>query len=777
MKYLRYKGEFLSVTGVVWRAEIHQEADAPYSTVGALEFDADQPLVIEWAGKSKEEVICGSVATLKIISPGDRTYEDLYSIDVGRVRLDVYRNGELYWSGCIDTEFYEEPYEQASGYTVTLTFSDLGVMDRLKYDLAGMQTLEALVSYCVGRCGINYGGIDDSLISTQLDKDSEPMTLADLKVRSDNFYDEDGEASTLEEVIKGVLQPLALRMVQRGGKIYVYDLHGLYTKGHGNTIVWSGSSQTMGVDVVYNNAKITWNTYAQSGNLHPDECWDESIETPANAICLNDTHGAQMGGAAYYSFHYENKDIKKWVDATDAGFTFWTTPQGKNAEILSEYARFFKIVPQYDGTESEGVALRWTPVAAWKVGSGKNWYAEYSALPMGLSVGRLSGHPSEIGSPIFRSTPVWIPPVENASDLLVRVSLEMLMDPRFNPFESAEDTDIIDFKARYDNWQSHGNYVYAPVRIIFQPDGGDAVYVWDNRFVVWKDNYRYDATSLAETYGTWASAENYDSVTAWGWIAYYDAKDRKGTSGVCGWKKNRPAINPHTSATLSILTNAEDGQYIPYPNFGGGGGKLWVEVCDGNWQINDGGTAIHDGNDGINTGGQLPPGYEINNPKGLWDKFNWLLFKLPEIEIMNSSQFDKAINTDDVEYSAELNGGAKDPIELDAICGTKAGGVPTARGAYFDTATGKQITQLTRAGRTTQAEDLLIGTLYSQYAQRRTKLSGEAELLSDPIVLYWEDNQDLKLFMAVEDVQDLRMDCSDATFVEIRPDEYKRNNE
>ncbi len=151
--------------------------------------------------------------------------------------------------------------------------------------------------------------------------------------------------------------------------------------------------------------------------------------------------------------------------------------------------------------------------------------------------------------------------------------------------------------------------------------------------------------------------------------------------------------------------------------------------------------------------------------------------KLPEVEIMNGSQFDKTIDTDDVEYNAQLNSAAKEPIELDTICGTSAEGVPTARGAYFDAKTGKQITKLTRAGRTTQAEDLLIGTLYSQFAQRRTTLSGEAQLMHDPIAVYSEANQDGKLFMVAEDVQDVRMDCSDALYVELRPDEYKRNNE
>ena len=761
MKYLRYMGEFLSVSGVVWRAEILQEADAAFETVGSLEFDADQPLVIEWGNKSKEEVICGATATLKIISPGDRTYEDLYSIDVGRVRLDVYRNNVLYWSGCIDTEFYEEPYEQLNGYTVSLSFTDLGVLDRLKYDLANMQTLYDVVSYCIGRCGINCGGIDDSLISTSLTPSGSALSLTDIKVRSDNFYDEDGEALTLGEVIEGILQPLALRMIQRAGKVYIYDINGLYTKAAKKQIVWDGSSQTLGVDVVYNDAKITWSTYAQSGNLSPENCWPESIETPPNVASMNNLSGGSMNGAQYFSYHYKAA-LKDWIDATDYGFTLWLAQQGNNAELVNQNMRFFRIVPQYDGTECEGIAISWRAIRGYKYGDSNNWQAGYSQSVYNPVQNFLPGFLTAIGTPLFKSSPIWIPPVTNADKLVLRVGLEMLLDPRVNPFESAANNELIKYKDWYSNWNTHGNFVYVPVTIKFQPDGSDTVYVWDNRSIV-QTAVDSPVKSINGTYGSWVKLTNDETPNAWGWLAYYDAKDRKETSGVLGWKKNRPAINPHTADTYSILTNAEDGQYIPYPNYGGGGGKLWVEVRDGNWQISDGNATLKNVN--------------YNNPKSLWDKISLLLFKLPEIEIMNSTQFEKTIDTDDVEYNAQLNSAAKEPIELDTICGTSAEGVPTARGAYFNVATGKQITQLSRAGRTTQAEDLLIGTLYSQFAQRRTTLSGEAQLMYDPIAVYTEANQDGKLFMATEDVQDVRMDCSDAVYVEIRPDEYKRNNE
>lgn len=762
MKYLRYMGEFLSVSGVVWRAEILQEADAEFETVGSLEFDADEPLVIEWGNKSKEEVICGATATLKIISPGDRTYEDLYSIEVGRVRLDVYRNNALYWSGCIDTEFYEEPYEQLNGYTVSLSFTDFGVLDRLKYDLANIRTLRDIISYGVSRCGIICSGIDDSLISTSLTPNGSALGLKDIKVRSDNFYDEDGEALTLAEVIEGVLQPLALRMVQRAGKVYIYDINGLYTKAAQKQIVWDGNSQNMGVDVVYNNAKITWSTYAQSGNLSPETCWPESIETPPNVASMNNLSGGSMNGAKYFSYHYKVSLID-WIDATDYGFTIWLAEQGNNAELVNPNLRFFRIVPQYDGTECEGIAVSWRAVRGYKNDyGGGNWQAGYSQIVYNSVQNFLPGFLTAIGAPLFKSSPVWIPPVESAGNLVLRVALEMLLDPRVNPFESAANNELIKHKDWYSNWNTHGNFVYVPVTIKFQPDGSDTVYVWDNRSIVQTD-VGSPVKSINGTYGSWVKLTNDETPNAWGWLAYYDAKDRKETSGVLGWKKNRPAINPHTAETYSILSQAEAGQYIPYPNYGGGGGKLWVEVRAGNWQISDGNATLKNVN--------------YNNPKSLWDKISLLLFKLPEIEIMNSIQFEKTIDTDDVEYNAQLNSAAKEPIELDTICGTSAEGVPTARGAYFDAATGKQITKLTRAGRTTQTEDLLIGTLYSQFAQRRTTLSGEAQLMYDPIAVYTEANQDGKLFMATEDVQDVRMDCSDAVYVEIRPDEYKRNNE
>lgn len=762
-------GEFLSRAGVRWRAEILQESNSAFEEVGVLTFEATEALVIEYPSTAKEDVICGSTATIQIESPGDRTYEDLYTIETGAIRLDVYRNDTLYWSGTLDPEFYEEPYERAANYVVSLTFSDFGVLDRLKYTLGGMLTLDEIIKHCLAETAINYTGIDESLISTSVTPNGVAMKLSSLKVRSDNFYDEDGEASSLKEVIEGILQPLGLRMVQRNGKVFIYDLNGLYNKANIAEAVWSGESSTMGVDVVYNNAKITWSTYAQSGTLTTQDCWTE--ETDPNLMNLNNINPLNYKGSDYYSYHYST-DLNDWLDATDCGFTIYLNKKGKNATITDKFSnafvRFFKIIPQYDGTESEGIAIHVNIVKGYRVGDKHNWFASYASSYSGVNTSYLAGTLKDIDEAIFKSMPVWIPPVDSSSGLLIRVCLELLVDPRFNPFEQAANFFKGVNQADYQKqWKARGNYFYVPVTIKFQPDGSDDIYCWDNRSIVSQDVKNNQVRTLSPTYGTWRKYDNSkdDKPEVWGYLCYYKPDDRKEDSGVAqGWAINRPAINPHTGQITTILEHAEEGQYIPYPSIGVGG-KIWIEVRGKGWLISDGNENLSE--------------TKIIDSYKLWGgsrdmKLNWILAKLPTIEIVNNAQFEQTISTDDVEYSAELNAAAKDPIELDTVCGSSAEGVPTARGAYFNAQTGEQIRQLTRAGRTTQIEELLIGTLYSQYAERRTQLSGEIELHPDGLVSYKEQNQEGKKFIMTAETQDVIMDTTEATLIELRPDEYDK---
>ncbi len=98
-KPIIYQGEFVSQANVVWRVEIWRDSNESSSALGELRFDANESVLIEWGETSKEEPLCPSTATIKVISPADGTYQNLYTIKAGSVGAHIYREGQLYWAG------------------------------------------------------------------------------------------------------------------------------------------------------------------------------------------------------------------------------------------------------------------------------------------------------------------------------------------------------------------------------------------------------------------------------------------------------------------------------------------------------------------------------------------------------------------------------------------------------------------------------------------------------------------------------------------------------
>lgn len=738
--YKRYSGEFAGTDGTLWRVEIHEDSETAFSTVGELSFPYDEPLLIEWEKRAKEEVIQGSSATLKLISPGDRTYVDLYSVKPCAVRLDVYRAGALYWRGTLDTELYEEPYESASGYTVSLTFSDFGVLARKKLYGHEVQSLRSILERALEAAGLAGMEIYDGYISSRVvpaarlvpetngptgaSSQAEAGLLDALYVSGDNFYDEDGEAITAEEVVEGVLQPLALRMIQCGGLVYVYDLNGLHAGAEKVMLEWAGATQTLGTDRVYNNVRVKWSPYVRTGNLLETDCWtaavDEGLTDFGPEYILDGGRPSADGKCRYTTYHYTT-DSDVWGDETDAGFTLWTSRTGKNADLTDERVRYFKVVPQNGGTECEGVAVMYTAVGMYGDSSDKS-----------MVLGCMGVMPDELhaGTPkgvLFKTRPVPVTNGPTGADsqaaagalpvdegLYVKVTAEMLLDARSNPFETAgEWMEGARERTYQEQWNRYGNFVYVPVCVKWK-DAAGKTWCWDNRQEV-QAKAPLKLKSLGSTLGEWKEYTESDGKPGvWGYLAYYSGSDRENTAGVAnGWAKNRPGINPHSGQVTTQLSKCE-GAYVPCP---AGGGELWVEVLCGGW------TAADQGCDFDKT-------YHSTNC-GFWDEYEsagrWKIrhvwMKLPEVEMVRARAFDEALDDSDITYSAELEPEAEEPLEIETICGSAAGGVPGARGVYL-TADGAQVTEITRGGYTGQIEELLIGTLYSQYARRHTTLSG-----------------------------------------------------
>lgn len=743
-KQLRYRGSFLSRAGVVWRVDILQEAAEPFATVGELTFESEEALIIDWKHQDKENVICGSEATIKIESPGDRTYEDLYTIEVGRIRMDVYRNNSLYWSGALDPEFYEEPYEKARYYVVTLTFSDFGILDRLKYNLSGMQTIRAILLDALVRSTINYGQLDTTSFCTTTFEDNTAATPDTLSVRSENFFDEDGKPNTLKEAIEGVLQPLALRMIQRNGKVYIYDLNGLHTNGSRRAITWDGDSQTMDVDKVANNVTINFSPYSSADLLTGDLEFKGTYSVEQVNLLAERGHD-------YYSYYPDyNPDHSGgggW-DYNLINFTIFLSTQGKGLAYLDGAARYCHILPVVSGP-SETDAIAW----AFRSGGHGN-------LDTGWPKQILNSVTKENSTILMKSHKVFLPKLssEGEKSYYVRLSLEMLLDARYNPFTEAGEYNEA---GNYDAMKVWTGWAFVPIAVNLYDNQGHVVCHYVNS---------HNAKGACKGHLGYAKGRWDSGAASFGdaYLEYYNPDDVEESAGILGWNSNRHCIGRPIFANLQLYESFKkmaDGEYMPYPTQGG---YLEVTIYRG-VQCFD-----YDGVISIFTGFDSDwNACRRWTENGLYDKARWLLYKAPKVELVRNNLAFDAAELEDIEYSGYINRAAKEEISIDTICGTSNKICPTAKGIFCRTSDSLQIQRLKRAGVVDHPEKLLIGTLYSQYAERKTRLSGEAVIDTGGLCAYTEQNQAGKVFLMTGEQQDVIADTSDVEITEFKPDEYE----
>ena len=773
---LKYRGDIYSLRGNKWSVEILQESDSTLA-VGELTFAGDKPLIIEYKKKEKYEVICSSTATLTILSPGDRTFLDLYSIKAGQIRLDVYRNGLLYWSGCLDPEFYSEPYSREKNYEVSLIFSDFGILNRNNYDLNGLNSLRTIVERALECSKININSINERYISTKFEN-GDALTLAGLSVQSENFVDEDGKYSSYADVLDGILQPLGLRLIQLGGVVYIYDLNGIITKKVStSTVQWDGDDSSLGTDVVYNNICLTFSPYSDAETIKGELVYEDVYGPEWTNIGsgVKYYNGAVPEGleAPYCYSYYCDYDESHRVDGWDYNLIDFTLFQSFNsekckglAEIGSSFS-YFKIQPMLGGTEKEGV------IAGFYTGG-------HGPLS--------SGFPSRIGilnhlqKTVLKTNKAYLPKLSDNDRKLhyLRINLPLLYDVRYNPFQDASDANE---GGNSDNFKSYAQFAFVPVSIVLYDENGNALYHYDNRTLVYRgccaNSVKYTAEDSYYNNWGWKSGG-----ASWGdaWLSYYDAQDLIEGTGLNGWANNRQcfgkpwtdgskAVNKRKYSYEDVYGNSQDfvifdsfkkipdGQFIPYPPCGG---YIEVSIYNGIWVFDDTERFTTD-----ETAGKF-------SSQGLYDKIRWQLYGIPSVTVVKSTLTLDDSEVEDVEYSGVVNVDAKEEPSIDRIWGTINGVSPTARGIYMKSSDGLQIQKMMRADRIDHPEQLLIGTLYSQYAERHSVLSGHIVLSNRTLTLY-RDNAQLSntKFIMVSEEQDIKGDTSDVVLIELSQDEYQ----
>jgi hypothetical protein len=320
------------------------------------------------------------------------------------------------------------------------------------------------------------------------------------------------------------------------------------------------------------------------------------------------------------------------------------------------------------------------------------------------------------------------------SEYRLKVSLETLFDVRYNPFESAAEKNEEGNYSRLENWVNFG---YVPVRILlYDETGGGVLYHYENNAVMLSNGYKRDSLTTG-----WVKGDG-----EWGdcWLAYYDIDNRKSKTGFGGWQTNRQCIGYYRDELPRLYQKWGTGEFIELPPVSG---RITIEV----------GRGIHQ--------------FDYNREtKDIYSRARWLMYRNPKIELVKANGND--IDREDIVFSGWIDRDAEDELSLNTICGTDAKANPTARGCYIRSSNGEQIVKLVRNNIEDRPERLLIGTLYSQYSERRVLLSGEARFDGDGPVIWTDRNQGDRVFMEKSASVDVIQDTMDVEIVEFVADEY-----
>ena len=529
-KELKYYGEFLSVTNILWRVEIHKEYDGVNPNPEEVIFPVD-PLSIEWKATTKTDVIESSAVTLTLESDSDRRFVGLYSVEVGEVILKIYRNGMLYWCGSLDTELYEEPFAYDDHYDVSLTFSDFAPLERLNWESKGFISKHNLVVEALTLAGIEYIGMD-KYISTQLSSVSQPIDLTELYDLGENYFDEQGEPMNVLEVLTESLKPLALRIRQIAGRIVIYDINSINSFST-TALVWDSTDSALSVEETFNNISVAFSPYADTVLM---DCAQEA------EIAASDSPTSHM---VYVDNERSGGDFK-----SPEGFRFKAGEKGGENLTLGGGAKFFSIKSEYSGSNEAGVAY-----------SAKGLHSIHGTY---YNLFKLK-EPHDINassSMIMRTNKKFISSELSSSkyhSYRLKLRMDFLFDVRYNPFEMASRPNEEGNWQRLQDWC---NFAYVPIKIQLKDDAGNVLYHYNNKASF--DSSRYDIA------GTWiAGAAAYNSC----FLAYYDIADRKAKSGLGGWAKNRPMIGYYRDSLPSSIEILAEGDFIPLPPASG-----WLEI-------------------------------------------------------------------------------------------------------------------------------------------------------------------------------------------------------
>ena len=262
---------------------------------------------------------------------------------------------------------------------------------------------------------------------------------------------------------------------------------------------------------VYTNTVTTQQTTAKPPNEYLPDGWThvyyEEVQRFAYMEIATRKVVASVNEIPGYASHQQSQ--KAQAEPQPSGLPKGWVERDQNG------TKWYRIDSVWSGSDEAGIL--------WAYRGGSSAYS-YNQLHCNDSMPRAMENGQCVAVPIITSGRVWVGQGNNIYHQL-KVTLSVLADVRYNPFESEAEENEEGNWQRLKDWV---NFAYVPVMLRLRDANGNVLYHYENNGVQEGNGWEHTAQNSG-----WVAGDG-----TWGcmWLCYYDQEDRKSASGLGGWK-------------------------------------------------------------------------------------------------------------------------------------------------------------------------------------------------------------------------------------------------
>ena len=345
-----YKGEFEDINNTIYTIKITTNGNTSSTSSLVL---GGTPIIteIETSDNHLYKPCKYSSATISLVS-NDYMF-DIYSSTAQQNKVELLEGNTVRWVGYTTPNLYSMGYECKIEEIEIEAIDGLSTLQYYKYaPISGVKRIVKLIDiidYLIDKCNCytNYYISHNMVLSSG----NNQCIASKLEISEQNFFDEDDDPMTMQEVLEEICKYLNVSCVADGSNVYFLDydaikngINSYYKFSVGNT---SGTVVTLS-----QNKEITSDDYSENGGV----------------ISLDNVYNKAIVESSLYSFDdaipdiFDDKDIINY--GTNQSYTQNLTiedNEGKGGKHKCFY-RFYKN-PNYKSTYYEYSYYTLTPIA------------------------------------------------------------------------------------------------------------------------------------------------------------------------------------------------------------------------------------------------------------------------------------------------------------------------------------------------------------------------------------------------------------------------------